>query len=173
MTASSEQRVAAFEAVLRDQDGQLRAFAYRLVGADVDDVLQVAYLSAFRAMPTFRGDSSLSSWMHRIVYTTAMNHARGNRRQRRHDQFGAVGEIGGDFAAGISTRLDLAKALSQLPGDQRAALLLVDGQGFSYDDAAEVLGVNAGTIASRLNRARVRVRALLDEGEQGRGDCDG
>jgi RNA polymerase sigma-70 factor, ECF subfamily len=156
--------VAEFEAVIHDHDDRLRSFAARLVGGDADDVLQAAYLVAFRAMPAFRGDSSLSSWLYRIVYTTALNHERGIRRRLRQDQLGALREIEGDFASGVSTRLDIYRALSKLTIDQRAVLLLVDGEGFSYDDAAKVLGVNTGTVTSRLNRARTRLRALLGEG---------
>ena len=166
VTERPAQRVAAFEAVIRAQDAQLRGFAQRLVGGDVDDVMQVAYLAAFRAMPSFRGDASMSSWLHRIGYTTALNQVRTSGRRRRHDEFGAVAEIGGDMAAGVSGRVDLSRALAQLPIDQCAALLLVDGQGFSYDEAAVVLGVNAGTVASRLSRARAQVRVLL--GDEGR-----
>jgi RNA polymerase sigma-70 factor (ECF subfamily) len=167
MTDASEERVAAFVALMREQDRSLRAFTYRLVGGDVEDVLQAAYLAAFRAMPEFRGDSSMTSWLHRIVYTTAINHLRSRRRRIRYDQFGAVAESGGDFAVSLPGRLDLVGALSRLPVDQRAALLLVDGQGFSYDDAAAVLGVSAGTVASRLNRARLRVRATLNSERAG------
>ena len=112
-------------------------------------------------MPQFRGESSLSSWLHRIVYTTAINHIRSHERRVRRDELGALRESGDDFAVETASRLDLEAALSRIPVDQRAALLLVDVQGFSYDDAARILGVAPGTVASRLSRARGVVRAAL------------
>ena len=72
---------------------------------------------------------------------------------------------GADPAGTAATRTDLANALSGLPPDQRAAVLLVDAEGLDYDAAATVLGVAPGTIASRLSRARAALRAALAEGE--------
>lgn len=165
VTELSADRVGAFEATIREHDTVLRRFAYRLVGRDVEDVLQSAYLSAFRALPAFRGDSSMSTWLHQIVFATAMNHHRSSRRRSRSDVLGAVGESGGDFSVDSSSRIDLERAVDRLPIDQRAALLLVDGQGFSYIDAARVLGVAAGTVASRLSRARAQIRESIEIGK--------
>ncbi len=165
MTDVAAQRVAEFEATVREHDDALRGFAYRLVGRDLDDVMQVAYLAAFRALPSFRHDSSVSTWLHRIVYTTALNHVRANRRRLHRDNWSGRRAAATDLATAVSDRLDIARALGQLPVEQRSALLLVDGQGFSYDEAAAVLGVAAGTIASRLSRARAHVRAVLDIGK--------
>ena len=67
----------------------------------------------------------------------------------------------------MATRRELATALERLPAEERAAVLLVDAQGFAYREAGEVLGVPEGTIASRLNRARAFLRAALESGEQG------
>jgi RNA polymerase sigma-70 factor, ECF subfamily len=156
--------VAGFVSALQEHDSVLRAFAYRLVAADVDDVLQAAYLAAFRALPGFRGDSSLLTWLHRIVYTTALNHLRSVRRQRQDESPKEVGETA-DVAESTAVRVDLARALEALAIDQRAVLLLVDGAGYSYSEAATVLGVEVGTIASRLSRARRNVRMALSEKE--------
>jgi RNA polymerase sigma-70 factor (ECF subfamily) len=165
VTEISADRVGAFEAMVREHDAVLRRFAYRLVGRDVEDVLQSAYLSAFRALPAFRAESSVSTWLHRIVFAAAMNHHRSNRRRFRRDVLGAVGEFGDDFSADSTSRVDQARAVHRLPIDQRAALLLVDGQGFSYAEAARVLGVAAGTVASRLSRARAQVRESIAVGK--------
>ncbi|HEY4334018.1 MAG TPA: sigma-70 family RNA polymerase sigma factor [Ilumatobacteraceae bacterium] len=165
MTDLTTRRVADFESLVRVHDGALRAFAYRLVGRECDDVLQVAYIAAFRALPGFRDESAVSTWLHRIVYTTAMNHLRSRRRRLHRDDAAIDDVVRDDVAVFVSNRVDVARALARLPLDQRAALLLVDAQGFSYDDAARVLDVAPGTVASRLNRARHRLRELLDLGK--------
>ena len=163
-----EDRVARFEAVLAEHDAGLRAFVYRLVGSDVDDVLQDAYLAAFRALPAFRGEAALRTWLHRIAYTTALNALRSrSRRLQRDDRNVLAGGV--DEAATAAHRVDLERALAKLTVEARSVLILVDAQGFSYDEVAQVLGVAAGTVASRLHRARERVRAAMQEGERAHG----
>lgn len=161
LPGSSAAGVAEFVALLRTHDDVLRAFAYRLVGADVDDVLQAAYLAAFRALPEFRGDASLQTWLHRIVYTTGVNHLRSNRRRSEHEQRSSIVSESADVADVAVAHVDLNRAIDALTVDQRAVLLLVDGAGFSYTEAAEILGIEVGTIASRLSRARHSVRSEL------------
>ena len=149
-----------FAALLREHDAGLRAFAWRIVGADVDDVLQDAYLKAFRNWSTFRNECAIGTWLHRIVYTCAVDHLRGRDRQRAVVERLSVQPVtvvdivdDGDF--------DIAAALSCLDADERAVLLLVIVQQLSYADAAIVLGVPEGTIGSRLNRARKALRRQI------------
>jgi RNA polymerase sigma-70 factor, ECF subfamily len=172
---------AAFTAVVRHYDHRLRALAYRLLGdrAAMDDALQEAYVKAFRALPGFREDAGLGTWLYAITYRACVDY---QRREGRHRRFvspdsaprvtrGPAGPgseadgPGADPAATAATRTDLLRALADLPVDQRAAVLLVDAEGLDYDAAAEVLGVAPGTIASRLSRARAALRAALAEGE--------
>lgn len=131
----------------------------------MDDVLQQAYLKAFLHWQSFRGESSFATWLHRIVHTTCLDHLRSRGRRDRMHQRVARPDHGADESDGVADHLLLAAAIDALPVDQRAALLLVDGQGFSYDDAAVVLDVAPGTVASRLSRARAAVRARLTEGD--------
>ena len=77
----------------------------------------------------------------------------------RREELAAGTTLGSDVAGDVSARVDLARVVDALPVDQRAVLVLVDGQGFSYEEASVVLGVGVGTIASRLSRARTRVRS--------------
>jgi len=158
--------VAEFEGLLRANDRQIRSLAYRLVGGgggEVDDVLQQAYLKAFVQWPSFRGDCSFTTWLHRIAYTTALDHLRSKGRRERLHQRAATTDSVRDRTDQVVDHLVLERALDELPVDQRVALLLVDGQGMSYDDAAHVLDVAPGTIASRLHRARATVRARLTQ----------
>lgn len=159
----------AFEDVIRAADPSIRFVIARIVGGDTDDVLQAAYLKAFRAWDNFRGDSSASTWLHRIAYTTAIDHLR--QRQRRPVTIDEPDSIPdhrdvSDIATGAAEQLDLATALAALTADQRVVLLLVDAQGVSHADAAEVLGIPSGTVASRIHRARIALRALLTVGSE-------
>jgi RNA polymerase sigma-70 factor, ECF subfamily len=157
-----------FWALVEPHDRGLRALAYRLLGdADaMDDVLQDAYLKAFRALPSFRGRSAMGSWLYRIVYNTCMDYLR-RGRLRRHAPITSAEDApdpGPDPAELATDRRDLARALASLHPEARAAVLLVDAEGMSYAQAAEVLGVSPGTIGSRLNRARSVLRiALADQ----------
>jgi len=156
----------AFTEVVRHYDHRLRALAYRLLGdrAAMDDALQEAYVKAFRALPGFREDAGLGTWLYQITYRACIDH---QRRESRHqtDTTGWSRPHAADPAATAANRTDLQRALAGLPVDQRAAVLLVDAEGLDYDAAAAVLGVAPGTVASRLSRARAILRAALAEGE--------
>lgn len=157
----------AFTELVRHYDHRLRALAYRLLGdrAAMDDALQETYVKAFRALPRFREDAGLGTWLHSIAYRTCIDLQRREGRHRTDPEPAVLADSGADPAATATNRADLARALAALPVDQRAAVLLVDGEGLDYDGAAAVLGVAPGTIASRLSRARAALRAALAEGE--------
>jgi RNA polymerase sigma-70 factor, ECF subfamily len=152
----------AFVELIRGFDHGFRRLAYRLLGDrhELDDVLQDAYAKAFAALPRFRGDSTLRTWLYRIVYNTCLDELK-----RRHPEPAALqGELedaAPDPADLVATRSVLAEALGRLAPIERAAVLLVDAEGLSYDDAAAVVGVAPGTIASRLSRARASLRRSL------------
>lgn len=162
----------AFWALIEPYDRRLRALAYRVTGdADrMDDALQEAYVRAFRSLPSFRGGAGIGTWLYRIVYNAAVDEVRRAERTRHEqldDEFepGAGGR-GADLADRVAHRQDLAAALATLPVDMRAAVLLVDAEGMSYDQAAEVLGIPPGTVASRLHRARHVLRNALTGGDR-------
>lgn len=161
----------AFTIVVRHYDPQLRSLAYRLVGSRdrMDDALQEAYVKAFKALPRFRGQSQLGTWLHRIVFNACLDEL---ERLRRADtlpleEAAEPAATGPDHADLLAGREQLESALASLPPHDRAAVLLVDGQGFDYAAAGEVLGVPAGTVASRLNRARATLRRALGESVKG------
>jgi RNA polymerase sigma-70 factor (ECF subfamily) len=149
--------MADLAAVIAANDANLRALAFRLVGdrAAMDDVLQEAYAKAFRGFTRFRGESAASTWLYRVVYNTCLDEL---RRRRPSEQIPDDAEAPAEDA---DLRLDLASALARLSIEERAAVLLVDANGFDYATASRVLGIPAGTLASRLNRARASLRAAL------------
>lgn len=150
-----------FLALIREHDLRHRRLAYRLLGDRdrMDDVLQDAYARAFRALPRFRGGSAVSTWLYRIVYNACLDDLRrsGARREVSLDEWRETRGRADD----VEQRLDLEAALAALPLDLRAVVLLVDAEELSYGEAAEILGVPAGTIASRLSRARDALRGAL------------
>ena len=160
---------ADFLQLVRRHDAALRALVYRLVGDRdaMDDVLQETYLKAYRARASFRGESALGTWLHRIAYNAAMDELR--RRSRVDtaplDDSPEPASPGTDPADLAALRGDLAAALAALPAEQRAAVLLVDGEGLDYAAAGRVLGVPAGTVGSRASRARAALRTALTPGD--------
>jgi len=155
----------AFEAIVRHYDPGLRALAFRLLGDRelMDDALQEAYVRAFRALPRFRGESKLSTWLYRIVYNACLDQLEAAKRIATLplDQIGERRDLRAGVVELVTERGDLAAALGALSHADRGAVLMVDAHGFSYGDAAAALGVPEGTIASRLNRARALLRDAL------------
>lgn len=159
----------AFALVVQQYDAGLRALAYRILGDRdrMDDALQEAYVHAFRALPRFRGDSALGTWLYRITYNACLDELKRARSVVPLESISELTDPRPGASETVPLRRDLAVALASLSPSDRAAVLLVDAQGFDYGTAAEVLGVPAGTVASRLNRARAILRRFLDDHVQG------
>jgi RNA polymerase sigma-70 factor, ECF subfamily len=153
----------AFAAVIRHYDPGLRALAYRLLGDRdlMDDVLQEAYVKAFRRLPRFRGESRLGTWLYRIAYNACLDELRRSHRAEELPLEAEVLSRAGDPGDVAARSRDLAQALAALQSEERAAVLLVDAQGFDYRESARILGIPEGTVASRLNRARGSLRIAL------------
>lgn len=154
----------AFAQIVDHYDHRLRGLAYRLL-ADrdrMDDVLQEAYVKAFRSLPRFKGESALGTWLYRIVYNACIDDLRSRKATVPLDDGLETPDSRPDPADLAVDRRDLAAALATLPPDQKAAVLLVDAYGLDYAEAADALGVAAGTIGSRLSRARASLRTFLE-----------
>jgi len=164
---------------LRHKD-RLWAVALRIVcdPDDAADALQDAMISAFRRAGDFRGDSAVTTWLHRIVVNASLDLLRRKASARSVSWSGdpeelAVPEPGADGpgaasagtragrADAIDTRLDVDTALRALPPPQRAALVLVDMLGYSVAEAAAILAISEGTIKSRCARGRARLVPYL------------
>lgn len=165
----------AFAALVRHYDAGLRAVVYRLLGDRdrMDDVLQEAYVKAYRALPGFGGRAAVGTWLYRIVYNACLDELRRSARvvQLPLSEIAEHRDPRPGVAETVAHRRDLALALSALTPQDRAAVLLVDGQGFDYREAGQVLGVPGGTVASRLSRARAQLRGALGERMKGVGEA--
>jgi RNA polymerase sigma-70 factor (ECF subfamily) len=156
----------AFIAILRDHDRRLRAVAWRLVGDRdlMDDALQEVAIKAARALPGLRDDAALAAWLRQTTYRTCIDLLRRERRwdPRAPEDLPETMSADADPADAVADRDLVQRILDTLPPAQRAAVVLVDQEGLDYETAADLLGIPAGTVASRLNTARARLRQALE-----------
>lgn len=153
----------AFDEIVRRHVDRLWIFALRTLDdrEDASDAVQDALVAAFRAAGGYRGESEVSTWLHRIVLNTCLDRIR-RRRSRAADPISDRDVPGPrDPVDEHLTRMTVADALVLLPVEQRVPIVLVDMQGFSVLEAAEVLGVPEGTIKSRCARGRARLARAL------------
>jgi RNA polymerase sigma-70 factor (ECF subfamily) len=160
----------AFAEIVRRHRDRLWAVALRTTGdpEDAADALQEALISAFRRASSFRGDAQVTTWMHRIVVNACLDRM---RRRRTHatealpddeDRLRAVADRPDtDSVETSERRADVFAALATLPDEQRAALVLIDMEGYSVDEAAQILDCAPGTVKSRCSRGRARLVPLL------------
>src|SRR5580704_9933714 len=149
---------------------RLWAVALRTLGdqEEAADALQDAMISAFRRAADFRGESAVTTWLHRIVVNACLDRIR--RRAARPAASGmdeqtldvlAQGSALADPGIDKDTALDVLAALRTLAPEQRAALVLVDMLGYPVADTAAILGISPGTVKSRCARGRARLLPLL------------
>lgn len=149
----------------------MRALAVRVCqdSSTADDALQTAYAKAYVARDSFRGDADISTWLYRIVYRSCIDELRKLKPVVQLDE--SLPGRGRGFEERVHESLALQQALSELSGEQRAAVWLVDAEGYTYAAAADILAVPEGTVASRVVRARTALRRALGneiENEEGR-----
>ena len=161
--------LAAFEEIYRAHSAKLYSLAVRMLGnpADAEDLLQEIFLSAHRKLEGFRGDAALGTWLYRLATNQCLDYLR-SRAAKTSQMTGTIDdEIGLSDASsrGLAERtvakMDLERALAQLPEGARAAFVLHDVQGLEHREVAEVLGVAEGTSKSQVHKARLKLRALL------------
>ena len=165
----------AFALIVGVHQERLNALVYHILqdrGA-TQDVVQDALLRAYRALPQFRGEAALGTWLYRIAYTAAMDHLR--RQGRRPEVIcedplprGASATCN-DSTESSGLRDAITQGLTALPLDQRLTLLLVDREDLTYREVAAIMDVSPGTVCSRLQRAREKLRAALREQGVGAG----
>ena len=164
--ADSRSARRRFEDLLDRHHSMLRRVAAGVLSRpdSVDDVLQEAYLKAYRKLPArFESEAHEAAWIYRVVYNCCLDELK--RRRRRE-------EVQLDVDAAPAAEHDpvdplaVQTALRSLSPQDRAVLYLVDLVGFDYDDAGSVLGIPRGTVASRLNAARTRFRSAFGDRDE-------
>jgi RNA polymerase sigma-70 factor (ECF subfamily) len=161
----------AFESLVRDYQGDVWRFAYHLTRnrSMADDVTQEAFLHAYRAMGSYRGEAKFTSWLLRIVRNCAVDAYRRVRRERAtapgDDQEDPAARHVADQSSAADERIRITAAVRALPIDLREPFVIIEILGFNYREASTILGVKVGTIKSRMHRARATLMAALTERE--------
>jgi RNA polymerase sigma-70 factor (ECF subfamily) len=155
---------ADFGSIVERHQGAVRSFLRRLTGnhAEADDLAQETFIAAWAQLGRFRGESSLRAWLCGIAYAKARDASRSGGRRLSREAASAPDEPAG-CDAGL--KLDLNRALQTLAVDERAAVALCLGGGFSHGEAAEALGIPLGTIKSHVQRGRAKLMTLLGDGD--------
>jgi len=161
--------VDAFEHVYRREVGRVYALCLRLTADAVRarEVTQSVFIRAWDRLESFRGDSQLSSWLHRIAVNEVLVEARTDRRRRARvvlandrsdEEAGALSdapnEIGITLPEDTDTRIDLERAISALPPGARTVFVLHDIEGYRHEEISRMTGSAEGTLRAQLHRAR-------------------
>lgn len=154
----------AVDALLEQYEPSIYRFGLRMCGDEdaAREVLQETMLAAFRNLPTFRGEASLSTWLFQIARSFCIKHRRGARTTVELDPALPDHAASPDLQVHARQIGDaLAAAIAALPDEQREVLLLRDVEGASAEEAAAVVGIEVGALKSRLHRARMALRRQL------------
>lgn len=158
---------AAFEELYQQHAGRVYNLACRMTGSrsEGEDLLQEIFVLVFRKLESFKGESSLGTWIYRLATNSCLDHLRSRENRARQltsplveDDIRAVRRSTGPMRA---ERLDLERAIAQLPPGYRAAFVLHDVEGFEHHEVAAILGVAEGTSKSQVHKARLKIREYL------------
>ena len=170
--------VNAYEALVAAYEKNVYNLALRMTGnaTDAEDMSQEAFLKAYRSLSEFRGDSKFSVWLYRIVSNVCLDFLRKQKRRQAYslsveDDEGEEAQLDipdieqspQELLERKLTREAVHQGLAQLPPDHRQILLLREIQGLSYEEISEALGLEVGTVKSRIFRARKKLCSFLLE----------
>ncbi len=193
MTAKHEKRLIkrlkarderAFREFVELHQDRVYNLIYRLLGdrEEARDVSQEVFVTVFKSIQSFRGDSRLSTWLYRVSANHAKNRIKylrrraADRKQSLDDTFESDMNLGGHtqpprpdgLAIGHELERIVQRALASLDEDHRVVIVLRDVEHLSYDEVAEITGLTMGTVKSRLHRARTALRDAVAKLEKGR-----
>jgi len=163
--------VDAFERLYQLHAGRVHALCLRLAGQPMEarELVQDTFVHAWEALPRFRGESSLTTWLHRIAVNAMLERRRRDRRRSaRVSLAGDEDEVEGAPLGGgsvppadVATAIDLERAIAALPPGVRRAFVLHEVEGYSHEEVAGMTGLATGTLRAQLHRARqLLIRAL-------------
>ncbi|MGQ0531676.1 MAG: RNA polymerase sigma factor [Caulobacteraceae bacterium] len=154
----------AFAALVDAHQQAVRGFLRRFAGhwAGADDIAQEAFVTAWSKLDRFEGRSSFRSWVSGIGFRIARDARRAHGRSQERDADWLAEQEEGESEAPIEDRIALQRAMAELPDDQRAAVALCLGEGFSHSEAAEILKLPLGTVKSHVMRGRERLLGALE-----------
>ena len=164
----------AFERLVRTYENKIYHLALRMCGSseEASDIAQEAFLAAWRGLPSFRGEANFATWLYRLTSNAAIDYLRRQKKERGDmslddEDLGLdavdTGPGPQDAAERTEVRTAVAAGLQQLSEGHRQVLVLREIQGLSYEEIADVLEVDLGTVISRISRARTALRKILLE----------
>ncbi|MEV6910972.1 sigma-70 family RNA polymerase sigma factor [Amycolatopsis sp. NPDC051071] len=160
----------AFDTLVRRHTAKMYRVALRITGsaAEAEDVVQEAWLSAWRALPGFRHESAVSTWLYRVATNGALGQVRRRKPTVPLDE-GDAGVVPGPEGQVVSAEEvgTVLRAIAELDVGQRIPLILREFEGLTYEEVAEVLEVSVPALRARLHRARVALLAKLRRGPLG------
>ncbi len=158
--------VEAFEALYKQHAARIYSLASRMAGSpdEGEDLVQEIFLQAYRKLGSFKGDASVGTWLYRLAVNHCLDFVRSRRAKmgRVTDTLDAAGSF--EPVSPRETplaRLDLERAIEQLPAGCREAFVLHDVEGFDHKEVARLLGIAEGTSKSQVFKARMKLRGLL------------
>jgi len=148
-----------FRLIYQSEKNRLFSVALRLCGSsqDAEDCLQEAFIKMYRAIPSFRFESSFSTWMYRIVVNTCLNHLERSPASDSLDE-NLIPSPGKDPDGSLE---QIERAIHSLSEANRVVFILFEIEGFSHSEISEMLGITEGTSKSRLSRAKEELRLKL------------
>jgi RNA polymerase sigma-70 factor (ECF subfamily) len=168
----------AFEILVKHYEKKVYNMTYRMLGNKEDalDVSQEVFIKIYKSIRSFKGESSFSTWLYRLVTNTCLDEIRKRKGKKLYSIDKPVetefGEVNRDLiddsngpeeqACKMEIQEIVQKAICQLPEEQRIIIILRDIQGFSYKEMAEILQCSMGTVKSRLNRGRLALKGILE-----------
>ncbi len=160
---------AAFEEVYRAHAGRLYSLLVRMAGSagEAEDLLQDVFLTAHRKLGSFRGESALGTWLYRLAVNHCLDFLRGRRARMARATASLDEEDAAEPAAPAPrlaeaiSRIDLERAIAQLPDGCRTVFVLHDVEGFEHHEIGDLLGISEGTSKSQVHKARMKLRAML------------
>ena len=161
--------VTAFEQLYRRHHRRVHGVVVRLVGragTQAEDLTQDAFVRAWQALPAFRFESTVATWLHRLAVNTALMALRSRRSRPWHeddDEDALLSLSVADTASQAAIGRDLASAVAALPPRARAVLVLHDVEGWTHDEIAEALEMAVGSSKAHLHRARSLLRTRIGE----------
>jgi RNA polymerase sigma-70 factor (ECF subfamily) len=166
--------LTAFEILISNYEKKTYNIAFGLVGKEEDakDIAQDTFIKAFKSIATFKEKSSFSTWLYRITINTSKDYLRKRKNTIAFEDINAQGEIKDEGLQPqeqlehMEERKLILSALKELKEEYSNVIILKDLNGFSYQEIADILDINLGTVKSRISRGRFQLRDILSQSSQ-------
>ena len=150
--------VDAFERLYRAHSGRVMALCLRLTGDGqaAEELMQDVFVKAWERLPAFRGESALSTWLHRVAVNAFLHQRRTTTRRGAHEETSEdIAELPAfEVSSDPGDRMDLERAIARLPAGARTAFVMHDIEGYKHEEIAAMSGIAAATVRAQLHRAR-------------------